>query len=175
MSVPFQAVRIFILCITVLSLSCDLATGELRENNSIWLCGYKVIFLVAAVKSLTSYVCLKRNTLLERTKQLQCTAVSTTSRGEVLALYREERRVRADNANDPYIQASERGKPILFNRYDRYRPAPVFWCTLTSCLLLFNTAHLALLPLEYASPLFFGAPAFFIYWLTMRTCQLMFI
>lgn len=170
----YHGTRLYFLFISIVYLSYDLAWGDLTLRNSIWLAGYKVIFLVAAVKSVTSYVCLELNTLLERTRQLQYSALSTTSKGEVLALYREERLSASDTAEERYSkQAFGHGEQILFNPHDQYNPAPVFWCSLMSFLVLYNTAHLALVPLSYTSPLFFGTPAYVLYWGAMRTSQMM--
>lgn len=170
----YEGTRLYFLFISIVYLSYDLARGDLTPRNSIWLAGYKVIFLIAAVKSVTSYVCLELNTLLERTRQLQCSALSTTSKGEVLALYREERLSDSDSAEARYSkQAFGHGEQIPFNPHDQYNPAPVFWCSLMSFLVLYNTAHLALVPFSYTSPLFFGTPAYVLYWGAMRTSQMM--
>lgn len=170
----YQEIRLYLLFISILTLSYDLALGNLTSRNTIWFAGYKVIFLVAAVKSITSYLCMELNSLLEMTRQLQYSALSTTSKGEVFALYREERMSASDSAPVRYSKAAfESKQQILFNPHDQYNPAPVFWCTLMTFLVLYNTAHLALVPLSYISPLFFGMPAYVLYWGIMRTTQIM--
>lgn len=160
--------------LSVLYLTFALTQGDLTPGNSIWLAGYKVIFLVAAVKSVTMYLNLELNVLFERTRQLQCSALSTTSKGEVFALYREES---LSNPNRTEVRCGERGfgrgARMLPNPYDPHDPAPVFWCTFTAFLVLYNTAHLVLTPLEYATPLFFGTPAYVLYWGAVRTTQTM--
>lgn len=153
----------------MLYLSYDLALGDLTPMDSVWLSGYKLIFLVAAVKSVTSYVCLELDTIVERTRQLQCSAVSTTSKGEALALHIEERLSQCDSTEVRYSKRSfGHGDQILFHPHDQYNPPPVFWCSLTALLLLYNTAHLAIVPVSYTSPLYCGAPAFVLYWAAMR-------
>ena len=164
----------YFLCISIVYLSYNLAREDLTRRNELWLVGYKMIFLIAAVKSLTSYVTLELDTLLERTMQLQYSALSTTSKGEVLALHREERLSESDSVESRYSkQAFGHGEQILFNPHDQYNPGPVFWCSLMGFSILYNTAHLALVPLSYTSPLFFGTPAHVLYWGAMRTSQMM--
>lgn len=133
--------------LSIVYLSYDLAWGDLMPRNSIWLAGYKVVFLVVDVKSVTLYVCLELKTILERTKQLQWPALSTTSKGEVLALYREERLSESDSAEARYSKrAFGHRKQILSDTHDQYNPAPVFWCSFMAFLVLYNTAQLALVP-----------------------------
>lgn len=153
-------------CIAYLSYDLTLGTCLARQRNSIWLAGYKVIFLVAAVKSLVSYVRLRLNILLDGTRRLQCSALSTTSKGEVLALYREERRAVPENS-----RALGRAERPPFDPRERHRPASVFWCSLVAFSILYNTAHLALVPLSDTSPLFFGTPAYVLYWGALRTSR----
>lgn len=139
-------------------------TTTTTTGDETWLVAYKVIFLIAAVKSLASYVVLELDAMLERTRQLQYSALSTTSRGEALAQHREERWAE---------RAFGHCERTLFNPQDRHNPDPVFWCTLTGFLILYNTAHLALVPLSCTSPLFFGTPAHVLYWGAVRASQMM--
>ena len=171
----YQGIRLYLLFISILALSYDLALGTVTPGNAMWFAGYKVIFLVAAVKSITSYVCMKLNGLLEMARQLQYSALSTTSKGEVFALYREERTCASDNTTPVRYTKAACGykQRILFNPHDRYDPPPVFWCTFTTFVILYNTAHLALVPLSCTSPLFFGAPACVLYWGIVRTSQIL--
>lgn len=173
MSSSFRGViqlHLLFLSLSILYLTFALTQGDLTPGNSIWLAGYKVVFLVAAVKSATTYLSLELNTLFERTRQLQCPALSTTSKGEMFALYREESVTNPRNCTE--VRCSERGFGLP-NPYDPHDPAPVFWCTFTAFLILYNTAHLVLTPLEYATPLFFGTPAYVLYWGAVRTTQMM--
>lgn len=171
---PYQGTQLYFVSFSIVYLSYDLALGDLVAINSMWLAGYKLIFLAAAVKSVTSYVCLKLDTIVERTRQLQCSAVSTTSKGEALALHREERLSQVDSPEVRYSnRAFRHGGQILFHPYDQYNPPPVFWCTLVALLLLYNTAHLAIVPMSYTSPLFCGAPAYVLYWAAMRATTMM--
>lgn len=171
LSSSHQATRLYFIFMSMVYLSYDLRRGGLTQRN--WLTGYKIIFLVATVKSIVSYVHLELNTLLERTRQLQSSALSTTTKGEVFALYREER-LSDHSAESRYSkQALGHGEQILFNPYDQHQPPPVFWCSLMMLLILYNTAHLALVPLSYISPLLFGTPAYMLYWVAMRTSQMM--
>ena len=163
----------YFLSISIIWLSYDLARGGLTQRDEIWLAGYKIIFLISAVRSVTSYVFLELNTLLERTRQLQYSALSTTSKGEALALYREERlsSLASDEACSKRALGHCEEIPLL-NPHDRYNPAPVFWCSVMGILVLYNTAHLALVPISYTSPLFFGTPAHVLYWVVLRTPQI---
>ncbi|KAE8277895.1 hypothetical protein D5F01_LYC24063 [Larimichthys crocea] len=177
MSSSFRGVvqlHFLFLSLSILYFTFALTQGDLTPGNSIWLVGYKVAFLVAAVKSTTTYLSLELSTLFERTRQLQCSALSTTSKGEMFALYREES---LTNPNCTEVRCSERGfgrdARMLLNPYEPHNPAPVFWCTFTAFLVLYNTAHLVLTPLEYATPLFFGTPAYVLYWGAVRTTQMM--
>lgn len=170
----YQGTRLYLLSISIVYLSYDLAAwGNLPPRTSIWLTGYKVIFLIAAIKSVTSYIHLELNTLLERTRQLQHSTVATTSKGEVLALYKEERLSDSDSIEARYSkQAFGHRNEIPLNPYDRYNPAPVFWCCFMTVLVFYNTAHLALVPLSHTLPLFFGTPAYVFYWGAVRTTQI---
>lgn len=169
-----QAARIYFVFLSLVYLSYELACGDLAPVDSLWLAGYQVIFLFAAVKAATSYVCLELDTLLERTRLLQYAALSTTSKGQVLALHREERLSRSQGSVARYsLGAFGRGEQIQFNPHYQYSPAPVFWCTLVGLLVLYNTIHLAAVPLSHTSPLFFGTPAYVCYWGTVRTSQLL--
>ena len=188
----YQGTRLYVLFISIVYLFYGLAPpprgGSIPWNATTWLTGYKLIFFAAAVKSAAVYVCAELNTVLERTRRLQCSALSTTSKGEVFALCREER-LRCDSdigasAAAPghskgafgHIgeqQQQQQQQQLLFLAYDRYNPAPVFWCTLTAFAVLYNTAHLALAPYSDTLPLLFGAPAYVLYWGAMRTIQMM--
>lgn len=163
-------VRVHFVFISVLYLTFELTREDLTRGNSIWLAGYKAIFAVAAFKSTTAYLRLELNALIERTRQLQCLALSSTSGGEVFALYREERLSNPDGAE---ASCGERA----FAHCERIPPEPygdparVFWCTLTAFLVLYNTAHLVLTPSSHVSPLFFGTPAYVLYWGAVRTTR----
>ncbi|KAJ7983632.1 hypothetical protein DPEC_G00374860 [Dallia pectoralis] len=166
--------RLYFLSVSIVYLLYDLTPGDLTQRNAAWLAGYKVLFLAAAVKSVTSYVCLELNAVVERTRQLQCSALSTTSKGETLALYREERRLDSVSASARYCkQAFGHVERIPFNPHDQYEQAPVFWCSLMTLLALYNTAHLLLVPMAYASPLFFGTPTYVLYRVALRITQVM--
>lgn len=169
-----QGARLHFLSLSIVCLCYNLALWGLIEGNFVWLSGYKVMFLLAAVKSLTSYVCLELNTLLERTRQLQCSALATTCKGEVLAMYREEKLSASNSVQERYSKtAFGHDEQIQFTPHDQYNLAPVFWCSLMTVMVLYNTAHLALVPLSYTSPLLFGTPAYVLYWGAMRTTWIM--
>lgn len=162
-----QGKRFYFLLFSMVCLAYDLELQGLLEGNIVWLSGYKVIFFVAAVRSLTSYLCLDLNTLLERTRQLQYSTLATTCKGEVLALYREAKHcpTASNGAKEHHsMRAFGHGEQTQFTPHDKQRAAPVFWCSLMTVMVLYNTAHLALVPLSYTSPLLFGTPAFALYW-----------
>lgn len=172
----YQGIRLYFLFLSTVYLSYDLTRGDVTQTRShaIWLSGYKVFFLLAALTSVTSYVSLELNTLLESTTRLQWSALATTSKSDVLALYREERLSDPASVDARYSkEAFGHCEQILFNPHDQYNPAPDFWCSFTVFSVLYNTAHLALAPLSYTSPLFFGAPAYVLYWGAMRMTQIM--
>lgn len=169
-----QGTRLHLLLFSIVYLSYDLALWGLLEGDFVWLSGYKVILLVAAVKSFTSYAGLEVNTLLARTRHLQCSALATTCQSEVLALYREDKLSASNIAKERYSKtAFGLGEQIPFNPYDQHNPAPVFWCSLVAVMVLYNTAHLALVPLSCTLPLLFGTPAYVLYWGAMRTTSIM--
>lgn len=158
--------------------SVYLVHNLLREDPKLiddaWSAGYKVLFIVAAVKSLLAFLHLHLTKLSEKARQLQYAALATTGKGEVLALYREERLADSVSLEQRYSKrALGHPKQIAFTPHDKYNPAPVFWCILVILLLVYNTAHLALVPLSHTSPLFFGTPAFAVYWGCLRLIQIM--
>lgn len=163
-------VRANFIFVSILYLAFDLTQGDLTRGNSIWLAGYKAIFLAAAFKSTIAYLRLELNVLIERVRQLQCLALSSTSGGEVFALYREERL-----SNPHRVEACCRERAFAHCErisWESYGdPTRVFWCSLSAFLVLYNTAHLALTPLLYVSPLFFGTPAYVLYWGAVRTIR----
>ncbi|MEQ2182777.1 hypothetical protein GOODEAATRI_025738 [Goodea atripinnis] len=59
-------------------------------------------------------------------------------------------------------------RKVLFTQHD---PPCVFWCTYTSTFVLYNTPHLAFIPLSHTSPLLFSLLAFVLYCGAMRTAQ----
>ena len=159
----YQGLGLHFISFSIFYFSCDLLGWGLTPSNSFWHTGYKVIFLVAGIRSVISHVDLEMKTLLEKTRQLQCSALSTTTRGDVLSLYREER------LYDPDALNYGKGKPS----HDDYNRGTVFWCSTITVLIIYNTCHLAIVPLSYTSPLLFGTPMYVLYWGAMRTAQML--
>lgn len=167
----YQGRGLHFISFSIFYFSCDLLGRGLTPSTSFWHTGYKVIFLVAGIRSVITHIDLEMNTLLEKTRQLQCSALSTTTRAEVLSLYREER------LYDPDALSYGEGTPLHVDNaltpHDNYNRGPVFWCSMITVLLIYNTAHLAMVPLSYTSPLLFGTPMYVLYWGAMRTAQML--
>ena len=164
----YQGLRLHVILFLIFYFSCDLLGWGLTSSDSFWHNGYKVIFLVTGVRSVISHIDLELNTLLEKTRQLQCSALSTTTRGEVLSLYREERLYDPDCGKGTPSHVDN-----VLTSHDDYNQAPVFWCSMMTFLIIYNTAHLAMVPLSYTSPLLFGTPTYVLYWGAMRTVQML--
>lgn len=175
-SLHYWAQSSFVLTVTV-CLLYDLTQSNVTHDTSVWLAGYKVFFLVMSVRSLARYGLLELSAILGSTRQLQYSSLCTTSKGEVFAAYREKR-------------LSESQKPDTFNSncqtYEQHHAwtgpdliqcgqrdtAPVYWSSFVTLLIIYNTAHLALSPLPDTSALFFGAPAFVIYSMIVKTINI---
>ncbi|KAK5616144.1 hypothetical protein CRENBAI_016619 [Crenichthys baileyi] len=67
-----------------------------------WTTGYKILLLIAASRSLLTYIYWELNILLGRIREFQSTALSTTSKEETSASFREER-----------ISNSHAGNPVM--------------------------------------------------------------
>lgn len=141
-----------------------------------WITGYKILLLIAALQPLIAYTYFKMNMTLETIRELQYATLSTTSKGDALALFREERMVES-NCIQGMKTSHDRQTPVLtgkvlFTPQDQYDPPSIFWCTYTSVFVLYNTLHLFMVPLSYIWPLVFGTPAFMLYLSIIRTFQI---
>lgn len=166
--------RFYVIYISAVYAIHSLARDELQPQRDSWLTGYKILFVVAAVKSLLSYTHLRLFSLSEQAKKLQFATLATTGNGDELALSREDR---FSKTVDTDTRRTARGcdykNHVVFTPYDRSNPAPVFWSSFAIVLLVYNTIHLALTPSTHVTPLFFGTPAFVGYWGVVRLLQIL--
>lgn len=165
--------RFYLCAISIACLVYDLTYRELtRCHSDGWLTGYKLFFLLAATKSVVSYLCVTLNVLSEKIRDLQYFAISTTGTGETLALCREKRISCRDlNEGNGYYTKSEFGHPreIPFNPNEDYEHVPVFWCCFTIVFACYNTLHLLCSPVIAAFA--FGLPMLALYWGVFRIAQ----
>lgn len=132
----------YFVLISVVYLSYDFTLAGWIGTQA-WLAGYKVMLLLASVKS-----------VLQMTREAQCSALVTTSKSEILALYREETLLERGTLELCC------GKDDQREPRDRQGASPVFWCCFVTVLVSYNMIHLAMAPLSDVDPLVFGAPIY---------------
>lgn len=149
---------------------------SLSNGDFQWLLGYRLMFAAAALRAALSYVHTELTASIDNVRRMQHLALSNTTKGEVVALYREKRLSLSELADDNRRRYGKRAfgqcEEIPFNPYDRYNAPPAFWCAFTTILLLYNTGHLALTHISDGKSLIFGAPALMLYWGLVRSVQI---
>nr|BBA49211.1 hypothetical protein [Oryzias latipes] len=155
---------------------CSLIIRNPLERGFQWIVGYETLLAVAAVTSVASCVCTKFACLIETHRRMQHLALSNTSKGETVAVYREKKLSTVSPQDDDAARYGKRAFGQLqdtpFHPRDRYDAPNSFWCALTTVALAYNTAHIALTDASDPEPLACGAPALALYWCVTRSAQL---
>lgn len=141
-----------------------------------WIVGYEIVLAVAAVTSAASFLRMNLAFLIETHRRMQHLALSNTSKGETVAVYREKRLSTFSPRDDEAVRYGKRAfgqfEEIPFHPLDRYDSPHCFWCTLMTVSLIYNTAHIVLTDSSDLEPLVFGAPALALYWGVFRSVRL---
>lgn len=169
----YHVPRVYIISLFTLYLIYKVGHEVSQQTLDYWVIGYRLIFLVAGVRAIISHVSLELNTFLDTARELHYSVLSTSTNSEVLAHYREGRLTHPDTGGTSCIRLTDRyGELTSLNPYNSESLLSVFWCTLVSILLVYNTFHLILAPLADLTPLLFGAPAYLMWHGLSRTVRI---
>lgn len=157
--------RFVFLYTSTIYLLHELAYTYVTEENTLWLAGYQLIFFVISVRSLIGCFGSELCAILQSIRELQYSSLCTTSQGEAFAFYRERK---LSSCNNSDLSGEQDPIRLYFTQCGQQNTATVFWPTVVSLMIIYNTVHLTLSPLPETSPLFFGAPAFVIYLITYK-------
>lgn len=157
-----SCLRLCLVTLSCLPLVYNLGLNEERDATvGLWLAGYKLFFLLAGVKSLGSYVYTHLTSAAQLTRDMQRFALATTSGNRVFAIHYEDRLV---NGATEYVSLLSQNRTPCDFAEEKECSHPLFWCMFFAALLMYNTVHLAAVPLGNAEPLLFGAPLYCILW-----------